>query len=61
MMALMFGKLYVALKSANVPDDTAREAAEEVAAYDTAIAEIKSQLRLHGWSLSFNTAGILAI
>ena len=32
-MALMMGSLYEALKSANVEDDKARKAAEEVADY----------------------------
>jgi hypothetical protein len=33
-MALMLGRLYDALRAANVPDDKARDAAEEVANYE---------------------------
>jgi hypothetical protein len=33
-MALMLGRLYDALRAANVPDDKARDAAEEVAHYE---------------------------
>ena len=33
-MALMLSRLYDALRSANVPEDKAREAAEEVATYE---------------------------
>ena len=32
-MPLMMGRLYSALRAADVPDDKAREAAEEVAAF----------------------------
>jgi hypothetical protein len=53
--------LYVALRAAGVPEDKARAAAIEAAAFDRAIADIRSTLRLHTWILSINTAAILAI
>ena len=61
MMALMMGKLYTALRSANVPEDRAREAAEEVAAFDHDLADVKSTQRLHSWMLTFNTAMLVAL
>jgi hypothetical protein len=60
-MALMMGKLYGALRAANVPDEQAIAAAEEVAELKDTIAEIKSTLRLHTWILTFNTAMIIAV
>ena len=50
-MALMMGKLHAALVSAGVEPNAAREAAEEVAAYEHELAEIKSTLKLHSWML----------
>ena len=50
-MALMLGKLYAALRLANVPDDAAREAAEEIAGYETALAEMRSDIKLMKWML----------
>jgi hypothetical protein len=60
-MAVMMGKLYSALRAANVPDEQAIAAAEEVAEFKDTIAEIKSTLRLHTWILTFNTAMIIAV
>ncbi len=40
-MALMLGKLYDALREAGATDDTAREASEEVAAFDRRLARIE--------------------
>ena len=60
-MAVMMGKHYGALRAANVPDEQAIAAAEEVAEFKDTIAEIKSTLRLHTWILTFNTAMIIAV
>ena len=60
-MPLMLGKLYDALKAANVPDDKAREAAEEVAAYEKDLAEMKSDIRLIKWVTGTTLAGVLAL
>jgi hypothetical protein len=43
-MAIMMGKLYVALRTANVPEDQARGAAEEIAVFETLRLDI-SDLR----------------
>jgi hypothetical protein len=40
-MALMLGRLYDALRAANVPDDKARDAAEEVANYEGEIGKLR--------------------
>jgi hypothetical protein len=60
-MALMMGKLHEALVSAGTDPGKAREAAEEVAAHDASIAELRGTQKLHTWILSFNTAMMLAI
>jgi hypothetical protein len=44
LMALMLGNLYTALRSANVEDEVARKAAEEVAGYETALAGVRSDM-----------------
>jgi hypothetical protein len=46
---LMLGHLYSALRSANVSDDQARAAAEEVAGFETGFSRIESDLRLIKW------------
>jgi hypothetical protein len=45
-MALMLGKLYDALRAADVPDQKARDAAEEVAGYDREIANLRTDMRV---------------
>ena len=42
----MMGSLYDALKSANVPEDMAQKAAEEVASREADIADLKSDMKL---------------
>jgi hypothetical protein len=44
-----------------VPDDKAREAAEEVATYEKDLAEIKSDVRLLKWITGTTLAGVLAL
>jgi hypothetical protein len=60
-MALMMGKLHAALVSAGVEPNAAREPAEEVAAYEHELAEIKATQRLHSWMLTTNTVLLIAI
>lgn len=60
-MALMLGKLYDALRSGGVPDDKAREAAEEVAAYEKDLGELKSDVRVLKWITGTTLAGVLAL
>lgn len=63
-MAIMMGKLYSALIAANVPDDQARGAAEEIAAFDTLrvdISDLRGKVNLLTWMVSINSAFVLAI
>jgi hypothetical protein len=60
-MALMLGKLYDALRSAEAPDDKAREAAEEVAQYEGRAAKIESDLSLLKWMVGSNVALTLVV
>jgi len=49
-MSLMLGKLYDALRAAEGIDETqAREAAEEVAGYESRLAHIEGDLTLLKW------------
>ena len=43
-MSLMMGSLYNALLRANVPEDVARQAAEEVASHENRIANVERKL-----------------
>jgi cell division septal protein FtsQ len=56
-MALMLGRLYDALKAANIPDDKARAAAEEVAAYE----QVKTDTRLLKWMMGVLIALVLGV
>jgi hypothetical protein len=60
-MALMMGKLYAALREANVAEDKAREAAEEVASFETRISDLTADMRLLKWMAGFNLALTIAI
>jgi hypothetical protein len=60
-MAIMMGKLYEALRAGDVPEDTAREAAEEAAAFENRLADATADLRLVKWMLGFNLAMTLAL
>jgi hypothetical protein len=60
-MALMLGKLYDALRAGGVPDDRAREAAEEVATYEKDLSEIRSDVRLLKGITGATLAGVLAL
>ena len=60
-MALMLGKLYDALRAACVPEDKAREAAEEVATFEKDRAEIKSDVRVLKGITGPTLAGVLAL
>ncbi|MEX6505517.1 integrase [Jiella sp. M17.18] len=67
-MALMMSSLYDALRSANVDDEKARKAAEEVAnyeeklnAFDKRFTTLDGRLNLLQWMLGFNLAATVAI
>ena len=62
-MAIMMGSLYEALVQGGATVDTAKRAAEEVAAYDNQITRIRGELNLLKWMVGFNlalTAAVLA-
>ena len=60
-MALMFSKTYEAFKAAGAPDDKAREAAEEIAAYDNRLANIEADVRPLKWMMGLVLAGVLSL
>ena len=67
-MAVMMGKLYAALREANVPEDKATAAAEEVAGFDNRLAELKGdmvglkgEVSLVKWMIGFNLAMTAAL
>ena len=60
-MAIMLSKTYEALKAAGAPDDKARDAAEEIAAYDNRLANIEADVRLLKWMLGLVLAGVLSL
>ena len=63
-MDLMMGKLYDALRSGNIPDEKAREAAEEVAGYETRLSGVEAQLSVLTWMVGTNlvlTVGVLGV
>ena len=60
-MAIMLSKTYDALKAAGAPDDKAREAAEEIAAYDNRLANIESDVRPLKWMMGLVLAGVLSL
>ena len=60
-MAVMFGNLHRALTAAGAPDEQAQKAAEEVASYEKAINEVRSDTAVLKWMVGFNLALSIAI
>ena len=60
-MAIMLSKTYEAFKAAGAPDDKARDAAEEIAAYDNRLANIEADVRLLKWMMGLVLAGVLSL
>lgn len=60
-MALMMGNLYQALLDAQVPQDKAQKAAEEVASYDNRIASVEAKLNTLHWMVGTNIALTLLV
>lgn len=60
-MAIMLAELYDALKDAGAPDDSARKAAEAVAAYETRFAKIEADLMLLKWMTGATLAGVVSL
>jgi hypothetical protein len=61
-MAMMLGALYRALIAGHVDEETARQAAEEVAAYDSRLATIEADVKVLKWMVGTNvvlTGGVL--
>jgi len=53
-VALQLGAVRDAFRAANVPDDLAGKAAEELAAYDERLAKIDTRLTLLDWMVRTN-------
>ncbi len=60
-MAMVLSKTYEAFRAAGVPDDKAREAAEEIAGFENRLATIEADMKLFKWMLGVNLAFSLAI
>lgn len=60
-MAMMLSKTYEALVAAGAPEDKARAAAEELAAYESRFAKIETDLAVIKWMLGVNLAASLSI
>ena len=60
-MSIMVAGLYDALKDAGAKEELARSAAEEVADYETRLADIKSDLQLIKWMVGFVLAATIGI
>jgi hypothetical protein len=60
-MPLMMGALYDALRQANIPEDVARRAAEEVASYESRIAGVERDLTILKWMVGTNIALTLLV
>jgi hypothetical protein len=59
-MALMMSQLFDALRLAGAPDDRARAAAEEVAAYENRLANVETKLAVLTWMVGANIALTIA-
>jgi hypothetical protein len=60
-MPMMLGALYRALLDAQTPEESARKAAEEVAAYDSRLAAIEARLSLLTWMVGTNVILTLSV
>jgi len=60
-MAVMLSKTYDALVSAGAPEEKARAAAEELAAYETRFAKIETDLAVLKWMVGVNLAASLSL
>ncbi|MCY4452103.1 MAG: hypothetical protein OXC01_09145 [Immundisolibacterales bacterium] len=60
-MAIILSRTYEAFRAAGAPDDKARDAAEEIAAYDNRLANIEADVRLLKWMMGLVLAGVLSL
>ena len=57
----MLSKTYDALIAAGAPEDKAREAAEELTAYENRFAKIETDLTLLKWMMGVQIAGVASL
>lgn len=60
-MAAVLAQSYDALIAAGAPDDKARDAAEELAAYESRFAKIETELAVIKWRLGVILAGNVSL
>ena len=60
-MAVMLSKTYDALVAAGAPQEKARDAAEELASYESCFAKIETDLVVVKWMLGVLTAGMASL
>lgn len=60
-MPLMLEKLYDALRAGGAPEEKAREAAVEVAAYENRLNKVEADLSLLKWMVGFNLVMTMAV
>jgi hypothetical protein len=60
-MAVVLAKTYDALIVAGAPEDKARDAAEELAAYESRFAKIETELAVIKWRLGVIPAGNVSL
>ena len=60
-MAVMLSNTYEAFLAAGAPEEKARAAAEELAAYENRFAKIETDLAVIKWMLGVNLAASLSI
>jgi hypothetical protein len=60
-MAVMLSKTYDALIAAGAPEDKARGAAEELAAYENRFAKIETDLTVLKWMMGVQIAGVASL
>jgi len=60
-MAVMLAKTYEALIAAGAPEQKAREAAEELAAYESRFAKIETDLAVIKWMMGVVLAGVASL
>jgi hypothetical protein len=60
-MALMLEKTYDAFREAGASEEKARAASTEIAGYESAISELRSDMKLVKWMLGSNIAMTLLL
>ncbi len=60
-MPVMLSKTYDAFIAAGTPEEKARAAAEELAAYEARFVKIEQELAVIKWMLGVTLAGVLSL